>query len=175
MSMFATERAPATTTHSVAARLDRIPPFSLHRRMCVAVGFANFFDLYDIFLGGVLAAVLAEQWALGTSGKALVISSGFAGMFFGASVLGTVADRLERRKGGRDRLLAQPPERGDPAVHQRRDARQPRRDGRVPRLGADHGARVRRRRRPGAAQHRPGGLLRRAASDPQRALRARAG
>jgi len=55
MSTFATERAPATTTHSVAARLDRIPPFSLHRRMCVAVGFANFFDLYDIFLGGVLS------------------------------------------------------------------------------------------------------------------------
>ena len=42
--------------------------------------------------------MLAEQWGLGTSGKALVISSGFAGMFFGASVLGTVADRLGRRK-----------------------------------------------------------------------------
>ena len=36
----------------------------MHRRMSVAVGFANFFDLYDIFLGGVLAAVLAEQWGL---------------------------------------------------------------------------------------------------------------
>jgi hypothetical protein len=69
MSMFATERAPATTTHSVAARLDRIPPFSLHRRMCVAVGFANFFDLYDIFLGGVLAAVLAEQWGSGRAAR----------------------------------------------------------------------------------------------------------
>jgi MFS transporter, putative metabolite:H+ symporter len=42
--------------------------------------------------------VLAEQWGLGTSGKALVISFGFAGMFFGASVLGTVADRMGRRK-----------------------------------------------------------------------------
>ena len=29
--------------------------------MSVAVGFANFFDLYEIFLGGVLAAVLAEH------------------------------------------------------------------------------------------------------------------
>jgi MFS transporter, putative metabolite:H+ symporter len=42
--------------------------------------------------------VLAEQWGLGTSGKALVISFCFAGMFFGASVLGTVADRMGRRK-----------------------------------------------------------------------------
>src|SRR6187397_895927 len=98
MSMFATERAPATTTHSVAARLDRIPPFSLHKRMAVAVGFANFFDLYDIFLGGVLAAVLAEEWGLSTNGKALVIASGFAGMFFGAIVLGTMADYLGRRR-----------------------------------------------------------------------------
>jgi putative MFS transporter len=83
---------------SVAARLDRIPPFRLHRRMGIAVGFACFFDLYDIFLGGVLAAVLAEQWSLGTGGKALVISSGFAGMFFGAIVLGTLADYLGRRR-----------------------------------------------------------------------------
>jgi hypothetical protein len=39
----------ATSATSVAARLDRIPPFGLHRRMGVTVGFANFFDLYDIF------------------------------------------------------------------------------------------------------------------------------
>src|SRR4051794_27068949 len=89
---------PAHMSTSVAARLDRIPPFRLHRRMGIAVGFACFFDLYDIFLGGVLAAVLAEQWDLGTSGKALVISSGFAGMFFGAIILGTLADYLGRRR-----------------------------------------------------------------------------
>src|SRR4051812_14566183 len=66
----------------------------MHKRMAVAVGFANFFDLYDIFLGGVLAAVLAEEWGLSTNGKALVIASGFAGMFFGAILLGTMADYL---------------------------------------------------------------------------------
>jgi putative MFS transporter len=83
---------------SVAARLDRIPPFKLHRRMGIAVGFACFFDLYDIFLGGVLAAVLAEPWDLGTTGKAVLISSGFAGMFFGAIVFGTLADYVGRRR-----------------------------------------------------------------------------
>ena len=51
----------ATSTTTVAARLDRIPPIRMHRRMAVAVGFANFFDLYDIFLGGVLAAALASR------------------------------------------------------------------------------------------------------------------
>ena len=66
--------------------------------MAVAVGFANFFDLYDIFLGGVLAAVLAEAWGLDTNGKTLVIASGFGGMFFGAIALGTLADYLGRRR-----------------------------------------------------------------------------
>src|SRR4051794_4374465 len=88
----------ATSSTTVAARLDRIPPIRMHKRMAVAVGFANFFDLYDIFLGGVLAAVLAEEWGLGTSGKALVIASGFGGMFFGAILLGTMADYVGRRR-----------------------------------------------------------------------------
>jgi putative MFS transporter len=88
----------SATSSTVAARLDRIPPVRMHRRMAVAVGFANFFDLYDIFLGGVLAAVLAEAWGLDTTGKAIVIASGFGGMFFGAIALGTLADYLGRRR-----------------------------------------------------------------------------
>jgi putative MFS transporter len=83
---------------SVAARLDRIPPFRMHRRLGVAVGLANGFDLYDIFLAGVLAAVLAVQWNLSTNGKALVIGSGFGGMFVGAIVLSAAADRLGRKR-----------------------------------------------------------------------------
>lgn len=90
------EQPPARI--SVAARLDRIPPFRMHRRLGIAVGMANGFDLYDIFLAGVLAAVLAVQWNLTTDGKALVIGSGFAGMFFGAIVLSAMADRIGRRR-----------------------------------------------------------------------------
>ena len=60
-----------STAPTVAARLDRIPPIRMHRRMSVAVGFANFFDLYDIFLGrrarrrpgGVLGARHKRQGA----------------------------------------------------------------------------------------------------------------
>src|SRR3954453_9165570 len=83
---------------TVASRLDRLPLFSLHRRLAVVCGIGTFFDLYDIFLGGVLAAVLAEEWDLTTNGKALVIASGFAGMFFGAITFGSLADRFGRRR-----------------------------------------------------------------------------
>ena len=75
-----------------------MPLFSMHRRLAVVVGIGTFFDLYDIFLGGVLAAVLAEEWDLSTNGKALVIASGFAGMFFGAITFGSLADRFGRRR-----------------------------------------------------------------------------
>jgi MFS family permease len=69
------------------------------RHAAVTVGFANFFDLYDIFLGGVLAAVLAEARGLDTTAKAIVIASGSGGMSFGAIALGTLAERRAVRPG----------------------------------------------------------------------------
>ena len=65
--------APGPPGHG--ARLDRIPLFSLHRRLAVAVGLGTFFDLYDIFHVGVLAAMLATQRELSSDGTALVIAS----------------------------------------------------------------------------------------------------
>lgn len=82
---------------TIASRIDRLPIFSMHCRLMVVLGVGTFFDLYDIFLGGVLAAVLAGPYNLGSTGEALVIASGFIGMFFGASVLGIVSDYVGRR------------------------------------------------------------------------------
>ncbi|MFG2136919.1 MFS transporter [Streptomyces sp. NPDC048650] len=84
--------------HRAAARLDRLPPSRWHRRITLVVGIGAFFDLYEIFLGGVLAAVLAEQWHLGTTARSWVIAAGFLGMFVGANVLSVLADRLGRRR-----------------------------------------------------------------------------
>ncbi|MCB5909971.1 MFS transporter [Streptomyces pinistramenti] len=81
-----------------AARLDRLPGSRWHRRLTLTVGIGAFFDLYEIFLGGVLAAVLAEQWHLGHTAKSWVIAAGFLGMFVGANVLSVLADRLGRRR-----------------------------------------------------------------------------
>ena len=82
----------------IAARLDRLPVSRWHWVMIVVVGLGAFFDLYEIFLGGVLGAVLTEQWHLDGTGKALAVSSGFIGMFIGAIALGIAADRFGRRR-----------------------------------------------------------------------------
>ncbi|MER5178245.1 MFS transporter [Streptomyces sp. NPDC002896] len=82
---------------SAAARLDRLPAGRWHRRITFIVGIGAFFDLYEIFLGGVLAAALAEPWSLTSTQKSMVIASAFLGMFVGANVLSVLADRFGRR------------------------------------------------------------------------------
>jgi MFS transporter, putative metabolite:H+ symporter len=87
-------------TESAAASsvLERLPVSRWHWRLVVLVGLGTFFDLYEVFLGGVLAPVLAKEFGLGSTGKAMVIAAGFAGMFVGANVLSIAADRLGRRR-----------------------------------------------------------------------------
>lgn len=87
--------APVSVASSV---LEQLPVGRWHWRLVVVVGIGTFFDLYEVFLGGVLAPVLAKEWDLGTAGKSMVIAAGFAGMFIGANVLSIAADRLGRRR-----------------------------------------------------------------------------
>ncbi len=82
---------------TIAARIDRIPLFSLHRKLAAVLGLGTFFDLYDIFLGGILAPVLAKAFKLNGFETSLVIGSGFFGMFVGANILGVVSDYVGRR------------------------------------------------------------------------------
>jgi putative MFS transporter len=89
---------PEPTGRSITARLDRLPLTRWHWTLIVVVGLGGFFDLYEVFLGGVLGAVLTDEWHLSTNGKSLVIASAFAGMFVGAIALGVAADRLGRRR-----------------------------------------------------------------------------
>ena len=87
--------APAIAASSV---LEQLPVSRWHWRLVLFVGIGTFFDLYEVFLGGVLAPVLAKEFELGTLGKSMVIAAGFAGMFIGANVLSIAADRLGRRR-----------------------------------------------------------------------------
>jgi MFS transporter, putative metabolite:H+ symporter len=82
----------------VAARLDRLPITNAHRAIVAIAGIGTFFDLFDIFLAGVLGTVLVDRFHLNRVSLPLVLASGFLGMFLGALVLGSLADRLGRRR-----------------------------------------------------------------------------
>ena len=82
---------------SVAARLNRLEPTAVHRHATVIAGIGSFFDLFDIFLAGVLATVLTQQFHLTRAALPPIIGSSFVGMFFGATLLGRFADAHGRR------------------------------------------------------------------------------
>lgn len=89
--------SPTPVGVSVAARLNRLPVTRAHRLAVLAIGLGLFFDTYEIFLAGVLAAVLSKQFGLTGQGLALVLASAFIGQFLGAILLGRLADKLGRR------------------------------------------------------------------------------
>jgi len=83
---------------TIAARLNRLPITGTHRVVTAIAGIGTFFDLFDIFLAGVLGTVLTEQFHLSRLALPAVLGSGFLGMFVGAVSLGTIADRIGRRR-----------------------------------------------------------------------------
>jgi putative MFS transporter len=82
---------------SIAARLNRLPPIRAHRYATVVAGIGTFFDLFDIFLAGVLGTVLTQEFGLDRLTLPAALSSAFVGMFVGATALGRFADRFGRR------------------------------------------------------------------------------
>jgi putative MFS transporter len=82
---------------SIADRLNRLPIVRTHRVATVVIGIGVFFDLFDIFLAGVLGTVLTRQFLLSPVQLQSVLASGFLGMFVGAVGLGAFADRFGRR------------------------------------------------------------------------------
>lgn len=82
----------------IASRIDRLPITRWHWVMIVIVGLGSFFDLYEVFVGGVLGTILTDEWHLGDLGKSFAVGAGFIGMFLGAMFLGVAADRFGRRR-----------------------------------------------------------------------------
>jgi putative MFS transporter len=82
---------------NAAARLDRLPVSSFHRRVLWLIGLGMFFDGFDIsMMGVVLASLVASGWSnMGLNGN--FISATFIGMTIGAAMAGILGDRLGRR------------------------------------------------------------------------------
>lgn len=82
---------------TIASQLNLLPVTRAHWRTTVIVGLGLFFDLFDVFLAGILSTVLTASFGLSQQVLPLVLGSSFLGMFIGAASMGGIADRYGRR------------------------------------------------------------------------------
>src|SRR5262245_17121390 len=82
---------------TIASQLNRLPLTRAHWRITIIVGLGLFFDLFDVFLAGVLSTVLTASFGLSQQSLPFVLGSSFLGMFIGAAFMGGIADRYGRR------------------------------------------------------------------------------
>src|SRR5438270_6733608 len=84
---------------SAAARLDRLPVFSFHRRMRWLLSFCFFYELGDINIFAYSAPAIRAQWGLSIPTIGIIASGTFLGMFIGAATGGWFAGRVGRKRG----------------------------------------------------------------------------
>src|SRR4051794_13360552 len=97
---------PAPDPGELLDRLDRLPVGPFHWRLLIVSGLGWVFDAVGILMSGAVVAAVTRLWGLDAGTAALINSINLLGMFFGASVAGTLADRYGRRAVFQSTLLA---------------------------------------------------------------------
>lgn len=85
------------TARDIEIGLDEAEVGAGHRRVTLLAGLGWMFDAMDVGLLSFVVAVLAAEWGLSQGEVGVAISVGLAGMFVGAAVSGTLADRYGRK------------------------------------------------------------------------------
>jgi MFS transporter, putative metabolite:H+ symporter len=83
--------------NSIAARIERLPLGSFHRRFIGLVSLGGWFDFYDIYMMAYIGATLQNSGFLTLQQFSTVIAAGFLGMFTGTIIFGMGSDRMGRR------------------------------------------------------------------------------
>ncbi|HEX9013846.1 MAG TPA: MFS transporter [Anaerolineaceae bacterium] len=82
---------------SISERLDNLPRTRFHTRLLLVSGFGWMFDAMDILMISSIVAAVAGQWHLAPVTSQWVSSINIAGLFIGALVSGSLADRFGRK------------------------------------------------------------------------------
>lgn len=85
-------------TKDLAATLDDAKLSRFHLRAVLVSGMGFFTDAYDLFIVGIAATLVKQDWHIGTAGLATLNSMTLAASFLGAFVFGRVADLLGRKR-----------------------------------------------------------------------------
>jgi MFS transporter, putative metabolite:H+ symporter len=88
----------AVTRVPAAARLNRLPVTSLHRRIMLVLSFVFFFDHADINTLSFAAPAIMKFWNVKVTTIALFNSATFTGMFLGSVFGGMISDRIGRKR-----------------------------------------------------------------------------
>jgi MFS transporter, PHS family, inorganic phosphate transporter len=83
---------------SLVQNLDEVPIGRFHRRTVVISGMGFFTDAYDLFVISTVAALVSAQWKLSTAETSLVTGAAILGAFFGAVIVGRMADIFGRKR-----------------------------------------------------------------------------
>jgi putative MFS transporter len=92
MAQLLFERTPA------AARLDRLPIASFHRRIVALLGYVFFFELGDLNSFAFAAPAVRDAWHLSITVVGRITAASFIGMFIGATTAGWLSDRIGRKR-----------------------------------------------------------------------------
>src|SRR5437762_10761701 len=83
--------------HHVLAALDNSSLSSFHLKAMITSGMGFFTDAYDLFIIGVVLAILTPLWHLNALDVSLLGSTSLIAAALGSLIFGRLADRLGRK------------------------------------------------------------------------------
>ena len=85
------------STVNAAARLDRLPTSSFHRRILALIGIGMFFDGFDVYVAATVLGATLKSGFSSLGQNAQFVSVTFLGMMLGSFFTGFLGDRYGRR------------------------------------------------------------------------------
>src|SRR3981081_2977361 len=89
---------PPTRSLGLADGLDEVSISRFHVRAVLVSGMGFFTDAYDLFVIGVAATLIRQEWHLSSGRLALLTAAMLGAAFLGAIVAGRIADLIGRKR-----------------------------------------------------------------------------